>query len=200
MERGKFIGTLALGAIGISTFGKVKPIEGEKFKGDCQTTNDILGPFYRVGSPKRSSLLNAGIKGAELQIAGQVFGKDCIKPLAGYLVEIWQCDTEGNYDNTSDEFRLRGSQLTNAKGEYKFTTIFPGKYLNGKEYRPAHIHFRISKPNGPELISQIYFQNDPSIVKDQWASHPKAKQRIVPLFPIGEKGGLGVNFNIYMNA
>ncbi len=200
MERKTFLTTAVLGAVGLSTFGQVRANKQGSFVGDCTTTDDILGPFYRADSPERKNLLYPGLKGAELLVQGTVFGIDCVTPIEGYLVEIWQCDTEGNYDNTSKEFRLRGSQFTDKNGSYSFKTIFPGKYLNGKEFRPAHIHFRVSKPNSAELVSQIYFHNDPSIPKDPWASHSKAKQRILPLSPYGEKGGLSVEFNIYMEA
>jgi protocatechuate 3,4-dioxygenase beta subunit len=50
------------------------------------------------------------------------------------LVEIWHCNTKGEYDNDSKEFRQRASLITNEKGEYSFTTILPGKYLNGEFY------------------------------------------------------------------
>ena len=73
-----------------------------------------------------------------------------------------------------------------------------GKYLNGRLYRPAHIHFRISEKNSKELISQIYFQGDPHITEDPWASNPKAEHRILPVAPGDTQGNLSVTFDIYL--
>jgi protocatechuate 3,4-dioxygenase beta subunit len=47
----------------------------------------------------------------------------------------------------------------------------PEKYLNGKLFRPAHIHFRVTAAE--ELVSQIYFMGDPNITEDPWASKKK---------------------------
>ena len=116
------------------------------------------------------------------------------------MVEIWHCDTEGKYDNGTKAFRLRAGLNTNNKGEYAFTTILPGKYLNGALYRPAHIHVRVTEKNSKELISQIYFKGDPHIVKDPWASKDKAKHRILEIAPADINGNLAINFDIYLKA
>ena len=84
------------------------------------------------------------------------------------------------------------------RGEYSFKTIFPGKYLNGEYYRPAHIHYRVTEKNSKELVSQIYFQGDPQITKDPWASQDNAKLRILQLILEDINGTLAINFNIYL--
>ena len=194
----KFITTTALAAVAVSSFGKAIYKGDNTFEGDCKTTSDILGPFYRPNAPLRNNLIFEGLKGAVLTISGIAFGADCVTPLKNVEVEIWHCDTEGEYDNTSKVFRHRGRVFTNSKGQYHFKTIFPGKYLNGSAYRPAHIHFRVSSEETKELVSQVYFQNDPDIVKDKWASDKKAKHRTLALIPNGHEGELEVEFNIYM--
>jgi catechol 1,2-dioxygenase len=87
---------------------------------------------------------------------------------------------------------------TDEKGVYSFTTILPGKYLNGELYRPAHIHFRVTAPGYREIISQIYFKGDPHITEDPWASQPKAEHRILSVVPEDIHGGLAVNFDVFM--
>lgn len=198
MNRLKFITTTALAAVAVSSFGKAIAKGDDTFTGDCKTTSDILGPFYRPNAPIRTNLNSKGLEGARLSISGKIFGSDCKTLLQNIEVEIWHCNTEGDYDNKSDRFDQRGRVFTNSKGEYHFETIFPGKYLNGSAYRPAHIHFRISSKETKELVSQVYFQNDPDIVHDQWASNAKAKHRTLPLVPKGHSGQLAVVFNIYM--
>jgi protocatechuate 3,4-dioxygenase beta subunit len=166
MHRRKFIIATGLTAISISTFGSIIKSGKDSFIGDCETTNDILGPFYRADAPFRTDLTYAGLEGKPINLKGTVFGDDCVSPLSNTLVEVWQCDPNGDYDNQSSNFHLRGKVHTDEQGQYAFKTVLPGKYLNGGQYRPAHIHFRVSTPSSMELISQIYFQGDPHIPND----------------------------------
>ncbi|PHR47059.1 MAG: hypothetical protein COA32_09045 [Fluviicola sp.] len=199
MHRKKFILSSVMSAIALTTFGSVIRESNGEFKGDCETTNDILGPFYRPNAPIRSDLTYDGLKGNRIILKGSVFKSDCVTPLKNALVEIWHCNTEGEYDNESKDFRQRASLKTNENGEYVFKTILPGKYLNGELYRPSHIHYRVTKSNCKELISQIYFKGDPHITKDPWASDKRAKQRVLQITPEDINGNLTINFDIYLS-
>src|SRR5687767_637482 len=200
MDRKKFIFSSTMAVFALTTFGAViKNKEGE-YVGDCDTTNDILGPFYRENAPLRSDLTYEGLAGTRIMLKGKIFKSDCITPLKDALVEIWHCNTEGEYDNSSKDFRQRASWKTNDKGEYSFKTILPGKYLNGELYRPSHIHYRVTEQNSKELISQIYFKGDPHISADPWASAGKAKNRILEIVPEDINGSLTINFDIYLKG
>lgn len=162
---------------------------------ECRTTADILGPFYKAGAPIRENIIPTGASGEPLIISGKVYG-DCNNFLQDALVEIWNADDEGAYD-TSEEFNFRGGNKTNSDGDYKFQTIVPGRYLNGSTFRPSHIHFKITAPGHKDLVSQIYFKDDPYISSDPWANDPKAESRILTL----EKDANGmdkVDFDIFL--
>jgi protocatechuate 3,4-dioxygenase beta subunit len=87
-------------------------------------------------------------------------------PLAGAVVDIWQCDAAGVYsgvrdiagqfDTTGKQF-LRGHQRTDAAGMARFVTIYPGWYPG----RAVHIHFKIrtdaESARGYDFTSQVYF-------------------------------------------
>lgn len=198
MDRRKFIIGTSLTAFSMSAFGNViKGVDGN-FKGDCETTNDILGPFYRENAPLRSDLTYEGLEGTVINLKGKVFKSDCNTPLKNALVEIWHCNAKGEYDNDTSDFNQRASWKTNDEGEYSFKTILPGKYLNGRLYRPSHIHYRVTEKESKELISQIYFEGDPHIAKDPWASDKNAKHRILQISPIDVEGNLTINFDIYL--
>ena len=186
-----------MAAFSVSVFGQVKS-GNNGFIGGCETTNDILGPFYRPDAPTRQNLIYKGLEGVVIELKGKVFGPDCESPLSNALVEIWHCNTSGKYDNKSKDYNQRAKWYTGENGEYSFKTILPGKYLNGSEYRPAHIHVRVSEKKSKELISQIYFQGDPHIQYDPWASDEKATHRILPIALEDAKGNLTVNFDIYL--
>src|SRR6188768_635285 len=144
---------------------------------DCQTTSDILGPYYKAGAPLGENIIPTGVDTPPLIIHGKVFSH-CEHLLPDAVVEIWNANADGAYD-TSEQFLFRGKYQTEADGVYKFKTIIPGRYLNGSTYRPSHIHFRITAPGHRELVSQIYFKEDPFIESDPWASATKAQERIL---------------------
>ena len=198
MNRKKFLITSSLSVIALSTFGSIIKLPNGQFNGDCETTNDILGPFYRADAPMRSDLTHEGLKGTRIRLNGKVYKSDCTTPLKNAMIEIWHCNAEGVYDNDSDAYHQRARFITDADGAYSFLTILPGKYKNGKLYRPAHIHYRVSEKNSKELISQIYFKGDPHIDTDPWASQEKAQLRIRELSTADIDGALSLDFDIYM--
>jgi protocatechuate 3,4-dioxygenase beta subunit len=93
--------------------------------------------------------LEKGIPGTPLELSGRVFGRDC-KPLAGALLDFWQADGEGEYDN--EGFRLRGHQYTGADGRFRLSTVVPGLYPG----RTRHIHVRVQPKGGRVLTTQLY--------------------------------------------
>jgi len=200
MNRKKFLITSSLSVIALSTFGSIIKLPNGHFNGDCKTTNDILGPFYRADAPIRADLTHDELKGTRIRLNGKVYKSDCITPLKNAMIEIWHCNADGVYDNDSDAYNQRARFITDADGVYSFLTILPGKYKNGKLFRPAHIHYRVSEKNSKELISQIYFKGDPHIDKDPWASKEKARLRIIELRPEDVNGNLSLDFDIYMGA
>src|SRR5215207_5264228 len=56
------------------------------------------GPFYKAGSPERTSLLEPGMAGTRLVLSGTVLDASC-QPIAGAWIDVWQADTNGVYDN-----------------------------------------------------------------------------------------------------
>jgi protocatechuate 3,4-dioxygenase beta subunit len=201
IPRRAFLRQTTLYAFSVSALGCTictEPDPGpEPPRTDCGTTADILGPYYRPGAPFRTNLVVPGHTAPALLVKGTVFGADCTTPLAGVLVEYWQSDSAGQYDNDSPDFRFRGQFRTGADGQYAFSTIVPGRYLNGNTYRPSHIHFRITAPGHRELVSQVYFKDDPYLAADPWASRPDAKLRILTL-ENGADGAQTVSFPIYL--
>ena len=84
---------------------------------------------------------------------GFVLSTSC-QPVARALVDFWQCDDAGNYDNSG--FRLRGHQFTDAAGKYRLETIVPGLYPG----RTRHIHVKVQAPGRAVLTTQLYFPMD----------------------------------------
>ena len=126
---------------------------------DEPTPAETAGPFFKPRSPERGSLLEPDAKGMRLELSGRVFGRDC-RPLAGALLDFWQADGDGLYDN--DGFRLRGHQYADAQGRYRLSTIVPGAYSG----RTRHIHVRVQPSGGRLLTTQLYFPGEPRNKRD----------------------------------
>lgn len=199
MNRRKFIINSSLTAISLATAGFIIKKNDGSFTGDCETTDDILGPKYRPNAPIRSDLRFKGIEGTQLMVKGKVFTEDCKTVIPAATIEFWHCDINGIYDDDSDKYLYRAKWVAGNNGDYSFRTIVPGRYLNGNLIRPAHYHFRVTAKGHKELISQVYFKGDPHIAKDRWASQTKAKERILQIVPKTSKEEAHVLFNIYMD-
>jgi len=125
------------------------------------TPTQIEGPYYKVASPHRASLIEPGISGTPLLITGKVtneFGK----PIPGAVVDFWQSDDVGNYDMVG--MLLRGHVFTDQDGRYEIETIQPACY----EPRQAqHIHVKVQGNSRP-YTTQLYFSNDEPRVNDNF--------------------------------
>ena len=126
---------------------------------DEPTPRETTGPFYTPDSPLRSSLIEPGIKGTRIVVAGAVFAADC-RPVAGALLDFWHADDDGEYDNAG--YKLRGHLFTDANGRYRLETIVPGIYPG----RTRHYHVRVQAPKGRILTTQLYFPGEPKNRRD----------------------------------
>lgn len=123
------------------------------------TPRQTEGPFFSPNSPERRSLLETGMKGQVLELSGFVLTRGC-QPVSRALLDFWQADAEGAYDNHG--FRLRGHQFTDGEGRYRLRTIVPARYPG----RTPHIHVKVQAANPPALTTQLYFPGDPGNARD----------------------------------
>ncbi|ARZ71897.1 Catechol 1,2-dioxygenase 1 [Streptomyces albireticuli] len=132
------------------------PLEPTPFcdDGDDPTPPQTEGPYFKPNSPERASLLEPGTRGTRLTVSGFVFGLTCL-PVAHALMDFWQADDAGAYDNRG--FRMRGHQYTDARGAFTLTTIVPGLYPG----RTRHLHVKVQAPGGRILTTQLYFPGEP---------------------------------------
>lgn len=122
---------------------------------DDVTPEQTAGPFFKPDSPERTSLVVAGANGTPLVVTGVVVSTNC-QPIGGALLDFWQADDAGDYDNTG--FGFRGHQFANDEGRWRLSTIMPGLYPG----RTRHIHVRVQAPDQPILTTQLYFPDEPT--------------------------------------
>ncbi|MBN9320170.1 MAG: hypothetical protein J0I28_10835 [Caulobacterales bacterium] len=132
------------------------------------------GPFYPDVMPAETDpdlvqTARRQAKGELLDLRGQVLGLDG-RPVPGAMVEIWQCDANGRYIATADARRGGGDPgfqgfarlKVGADGRYAFRTIKPVAYPG----RTPHIHYKVYRPDGRVLTTQMLVQGEPQNERD----------------------------------
>ena len=116
------------------------------------TAEMTLGPFF---PPEFARGLNDLAPGAgdAIEITGRVTELDG-KPLDNLVLEIWQADPAGRFDNP--QFAGWGRAATDARGEYRFRTVRPG-ILPG---RSPHINFLILYSGLMRQLQTVMFFSD----------------------------------------
>jgi protocatechuate 3,4-dioxygenase beta subunit len=164
LRRRMLAGALALPAVLIATplraqTAPVLPATPECSPKAAGTPAQTEGPFYTPNTPQRSSMREPGIKGTPLLLSGFVLTRAC-DPVKGALLDFWQADADGEYDNRG--FRLRGHQFSDDAGRYQLETVLPGLYPG----RTRHIHVKVRAPRGRVLTTQLYFPGEAANARD----------------------------------
>jgi protocatechuate 3,4-dioxygenase, beta subunit len=166
------------------------------------------GPFYPVVLPQdtdydllRNGTLNypdgqsAWVEGSVSDLAG--------KPLAGALVEIWQCDHAGHYHHPADggkadgRFQGFGRVTVGADGFYRFRTLRPVAYAG----RTPHIHVKVRLGQRELLTTQLYVADDPGNARDFLWKRLNAADRAALTVPFAPgQDGLQARFPIVVAA
>lgn len=103
---------------------------------DYETTKTaILGPFYRHDVPPTpidaSIIRTMPSDGEVVFMHGKVTDAATGKPVAGAKIDVWQCSTNGLYeqqDPAQEDFNLRGLLTTNEDGYYGLYCLRPVPY------------------------------------------------------------------------
>jgi protocatechuate 3,4-dioxygenase beta subunit len=201
MDRKKFLKNMGLGsaAIALAACGTTQELGEEE---DCKLTHlDDKGPFYFKGSSETVNLNYTNLPGEAMLVSGTVYsGEGTETPLSGVKIDIWHCDSEGNYhpndggtinNENADKMALRGFVITDKNGKFSFKSILPGLY--GR--RSRHIHYILSVKGHSSLVTQSYFKGDPRIPIDG-LSKTAGECRIVKFDKSGELYMGVMNFNL----
>jgi protocatechuate 3,4-dioxygenase beta subunit len=173
------------------------------------TPSQTEGPFYPVDFPADTDfdLLRQGstayTRGQATSLEGTVLDPTG-QPVAGAVVEIWQCDVEGHYRHPRDggsadpAFQSFGQVKVDAQGRYRFRTIRPAPYAG----RTPHIHVKVRLERRELLTTQLYVTGDPGNERDfLWRSlrDPRDRDALTVAFTPAA-GGLAARFPIVVAA
>ncbi len=154
-------------------------------KGQTDTDANLLGPFWRLGSPATpngGSIVRSPTPGPALFVNAWFKDRNG-KPIAGAEVDVWHSSPEGFYENQDPvqaDMNLRGKFRTDQDGHISFRSVKPAGYpipIDGPvgellraqgrhNMRPAHLHFLAAKDGFKTLISQVYSPDDRFIDSD----------------------------------
>jgi len=146
--------------------------------------SSLLGPFFREGAPE----LPLGAQIVEKPTTEEIviYGKvtdNAGNPVPGALIQVWQTSERGLYDlqeRNGESMDMRGNFHAQADGTYFFRTVRPLGYSipmdgpvgamvkmqNRHGMRPSHIHCLIGADGYRELVTALYFGDDPHIDSD----------------------------------
>ena len=146
--------------------------------------SSLLGPFFREGAPVLPMGAQIVEKPTEEEIVvyGKITDNDG-NPVANALIQIWQTSERGQYDlqeRNGEGMDMRGNFMTGPDGVYYFKTVRPLGYSipmdgpvgdmvkqqNRHGMRPSHIHCLIGAEGYRELVTALYFGDDPNIDSD----------------------------------
>ena len=186
------------------------------------TLSELTGPLYGhnpIGEADNDLTCQCPDppQGERIIVAGRVLDEDG-RGVPNAMVEIWQANAAGRYRHSRDNhpavldpnFLGAGRMLTDAEGNYRFTTIKPGAYPwrnHDNAWRPAHIHFSLFGVGLlSRLVTQMYFAGDPLMALDPiFNSIPDrdAGQRLVSSFDLSltePEWALGYRFDIVLRG
>ena len=183
--------TLAALAAGLTASAlpwPLRPATAKAGPARVPTAPQTAGPFYPVdwsGDSDHDLVVVRGeaarALGRVAHLRGRVLDRDG-QPLAGSIVEIWQCDANGRYRHPADRgaagrdpgFQGRGRARAGDDGAYAFRTIRPVPYPG----RTPHIHFAVWGPDGTQLVTQLYVAGEAANERDTlYNSIRDARQR-----------------------
>lgn len=130
------------------------------------TGRATAGPFYVSNAPATTDINRQNAPGTPMQVSALVLGgPDQRTPLSGATVELWHADSDGHYHPEDDgdisryppeAINLRGQAVGGDDGRVAFRSIVPAHYGN----RRRHLHWRVTAPGYPPLITQTYWRDE----------------------------------------
>jgi len=148
------------GTIAFGQEAPLLPLTRACADGDEPTRAREAGPFFKPNSPLKQDLYLDAPRGERITIAGYILNDRCA-PQPRSLVEIWRADENGEYYR--QDFRLRGHQFADEQGRWWFNTVVPALYPG----RTRHFHFRVQRPGGDVLTTQLFFPGEPGNARDR---------------------------------
>jgi protocatechuate 3,4-dioxygenase beta subunit len=194
MTRNDFLKGAGLLGLGLSLPGSIaRSRTSNTAAADCVLIpQETEGPYPLDLSKDASKFrqdITDGYPGVQLDLTMKIINvNDQCNPIPNVRVDVWHCNKDGYYsgfshggylgeqDNSGKRF-CRGIQITDATGEVKFKTIYPGWYPP----RIEHIHFQVFLNSVLKATSQFAFPveiNNEVTAHPLYAEHPETSDHL----------------------
>ena len=172
------------------------------------TSSQTVGPFFHLGMVylERDNFVADGVAGERITIRGKVLDGDG-QPVPDAVLEIWQADSTGRYpselsarNSASPRFLGFGRIETDDHGEFRFTTIKPGRAPapDGSLQAPHIVITLFSRGLLKPLRTRLYFPDEAGNVDDVVLRHvPPARRSTLMATRAGKRGAQNVPENVF---
>lgn len=135
------------------------------------TPSQTVGPYLHIGLDwlNTTDLASPGVAGERIVIQGRLLDADRA-PIPDGVIEIWQANSHGRYAHPDDGrvlplesgFSGFGRTPTGGNGEFRFSTIKPGRVPAANEQEQApHIMVNVfARGLLRQAVTRIYFPGD----------------------------------------
>jgi protocatechuate 3,4-dioxygenase, alpha subunit len=172
------------------------------------TSSQTVGPFFHLGMVylERANFVAEGVAGERITIRGKVLDGDG-QPVPDAVLEIWQSDSTGRYpselplgNSASPRFLGFGRIETDDHGEFRFTTIKPGRApAPDGSLQAAHLVVTLfSRGLLKPLRTRLYFPDEAGNVDDVVLRQvPPARRSTLMATRAGKRGAQNVPENVF---
>lgn len=126
------------------------------------TPSQTVGPYLQIGLAwlDTDAIAPDGVPGERVRIRGRMLDGDA-KPIGDGMLEIWQADAAGRFDNPA--FRGFGRVPTKADGSFSFTTVRPGRIGSQASHLLVSVFARGMLK---QAMTRMYFPGDAAHAAD----------------------------------
>ena len=133
--------------------------------------SQTIGPFFNFGLTTNKSLgvlAGPGTQGERIRLSFRVLDGDGVPTPGDSMIELWQADAQGRYQDTDPNFRGFGRLETDANGCCVFETVKPGRveHHDGR-FQAPHINVVLfARGLLRHLHTRVYFAGEPANAED----------------------------------
>lgn len=174
------------------------------------TPSQTVGPFLRIGLEwlTTDDLSRAAVPGERITIEGRVVDADGA-PVPDALLEFWQASPEGSYagpqgtgDKGAGAFRGFGRVPTDDDGNFRFTTLKPGRVAapDGSLQAPHIVVTIFMRGLLKHLVSRIYFPDEAVNADDMVLKLVPERRRRTLIARRAETGEARLTWNVVLQG
>jgi len=155
--------------------------------------SQTVGPFFNFGLTINGSLgvlAGPGAEGERMRLSFQVVDGDGAPTPGDAMIELWQADAQGRYDDGDADFCGFGRLEVDLNGCCTFETVKPGR-VQGHDGRLQAPHINVilfARGLLKHLHTRVYFAGEPANAEDAvLAMVPESRRATILARPLADQ-------------